>query len=70
MLKLVRRLARAAFTRKVRASLYAAAIAAVAALVGSGELPPWSVAVAGPLLLALLNLSPDDVDPDQDGPER
>lgn len=54
---------RALFPRPVRASLYAAGVAAVAALVTSGELPAWASPLAGPFLLALLNLSKADVEP-------
>lgn len=52
------------FNRRVRAALYGAGIAADGALVAAGELPAWTLAVAGPLLLALLNLSPADVPAD------
>jgi hypothetical protein len=59
---------RTMFPRSVRASLYAAAVAADAALIADGQLPAWSAAVVAPMLLALLHLTPKDVDqaPGQD----
>ena len=54
---------RTLFPRPVRASLYGSASALVAALVAKGDLPWWAVLVDAPLLLALLHLTPDDVDP-------
>lgn len=62
----IKRLARAVFTRKVRASLYGAGIAGTAALVASGDLPAWASPLAAPFLLALLNLAPADVDEDDE----
>lgn len=59
---------RTLFPRPVRASLYGSATAVVTALVAKGELPWWAVLVDAPLLLALLHLTPADLDPapDQD----
>ncbi len=51
------------FPRPVRASLYAVGLALDAGLIVDGRLPAWSAVVAAPLLLALLHLSPKDVDP-------
>lgn len=54
---------RALFPRPVRATFYGSASALVAALVAKGDLPWWAVLVDAPLLLALLHLNPEDVDP-------
>lgn len=58
-------------TRNVRGALYSAGAAAIPGLVASGDLPAWALPFAAPLLLALLKLSPEDVDeePDYDDPE-
>ena len=53
---------KAMFPRPVRASLYTAAIAADVALIAAGQLPEWSAGVVAPLLLALLHLTPKDVE--------
>lgn len=55
------------FNRNVRTALYMAGLAAVPGLIASGDLPLWAAPIAGPFLLALLNLSPDDV-PEDDEP--
>lgn len=60
----LKKLAKRIFRRPVRAALYGSGIAGVAALVGSGEIPAWAAPIGAPLLLALLNLSPADVDDD------
>lgn len=60
-MKTVKALLKHVFNRAVRGSLYGAGIAAVAALVATGEIPAWAAPVAAPLLLALLHLSPADV---------
>lgn len=54
------------FNRKVRAALYGAGLAAVPALVASGDIPAWAIPIAGPFLLALLNLKPNDLEPPAD----
>lgn len=60
------RILRTIFTRRVRAALYGAGIAADAALIASGDFPGWTAAVAAPLLLAILNLTPAEVEPDDE----
>ena len=55
------------FTRPVRASLYAVALAAFTSLVAAGKIPAWAAPVAAPFLLALLNLTPKDVEKDDGG---
>lgn len=64
----VKRFLKAAFPRRVRAALYGAGYAALVALVASGELPAWVLAPGSPLMLAILNLTPADVE-DQEDPE-
>lgn len=69
MKKLVKVL-RAAFPRPVRVATYVGGTGAIAAEITAGNLPGWSAVLAAPLLLALLHLTPADVEtdpaPDQD----
>lgn len=58
---------RAIFNRRVRAGLYLVALALVPSFVAAGDLPAWALPLAGPPLLALLNLSPGDVEDDDNG---
>ena len=49
------------FTKKVRIWIYSVAIAFVPVAVAKGWMDPQSAALVLPLVLALLNLTPDDV---------
>lgn len=50
------------FTRNVRKYIYGICIAAVPVLVFCGVLEPEAAALVLPLVLAILNLTPEDVD--------
>lgn len=50
------------FNRRTRAALYALAAAFLAAKIADGTLPPWTAAPGSGLLLALLNLTPEDAE--------
>lgn len=50
------------FTRSVRKYIYGICIAAVPVLVFCGVLEPEAAALVLPLVLAILNLTPEDVD--------
>lgn len=58
----VKALLRAVFPRSVRMYLYGVSVAVTVALVSVEVLPVGAVALVGPPLLALLNLSPKDVE--------
>lgn len=53
---------RAVFTKPVRKYIYSVSLALTAALVAWGKLPGEAMAYVVPLALALLNLTPDEVD--------
>jgi hypothetical protein len=52
------------FTRTVRKYIYGVALAAVPLVVALGWADPQILALALPLILALLNLTPEDVEND------
>jgi hypothetical protein len=48
--------------RSVRVSAYSGGYAAIVALIAAGRLPGWTAAIGSPLLLAVLNLTPKDIE--------
>lgn len=59
-----KRILKAIFVRRVRVAIYSGVSAADVALVASGDLPAWTLVAVPSFLLAILNLSPDDVPKD------